>query len=533
MKQLTIEKIIDSFVILWFAFSLITWCLNKTAVSNTIMQDRSLLVCLYFFFRLAINKFGRYARGGLLIILFLGYWYELLLGYLQLFEIVPTSDYYNLLLGSFKDPGPYGGFIAICDSIFIAFFINNKDKKYKTVLIISFIFGIILLPSIRSRAAILSLVLSLFLLFFKTNRQLITKYIIIIISIFALAVIAAYFYKKPSAEGRFFMTKICTRAMFNNNLLGNGFGSFEGVYGNEQFIYFNDKMNGSLDYSLINENERLVSDCPSNSFNDYLKIGIESGLHSLFLFLGILGCSLGLALKHGSNWSYGLLAFMVFAFFFSVSNVLIFNVLLALILSSCVSCKNEYDKTVNYYSIPLIVSTFCIILFLIPSTSNYSKTITKWNGKTYKQYLREKYDLSIVGCDTVQSILSNYPNFLFVYGRAHNKIGNYSKSDSILKIGSKISDDPMFWNVMGNNSLALGNYREAEERYKHAFIMVPNRMYPLYLLANLYYTEGDTAGFIKMSKMIESFIPKVESVSTVRMRSEIKEMAENIYLGEE
>jgi BarA-like signal transduction histidine kinase len=74
---------------------------------------------------------------------------------------------------------------------------------------------------------------------------------------------------------------------------------------------------------------------------------------------------------------------------------------------------------------------------------------------------------------------------------------------------------------MGNNSLALGNYREAEKRYRHAFYMVPNRLYPLYLLAKLYHTEGDTVQFLKMADLVESFIPKVESVNTERLRNEI------------
>ena len=77
---------------------------------------------------------------------------------------------------------------------------------------------------------------------------------------------------------------------------------------------------------------------------------------------------------------------------------------------------------------------------------------------------------------------------------------------------------------MGNNSLAQGKYREAEYRYKHAFQMVPNRLYPLYLLARLYHTEGDTARFLDMADRMESFVPKVESVQTERLRSEIREL---------
>ena len=82
---------------------------------------------------------------------------------------------------------------------------------------------------------------------------------------------------------------------------------------------------------------------------------------------------------------------------------------------------------------------------------------------------------------------------------------------------------------MGNNSLAQGKYREAESRYKHAFYMVPNRLYPLYLLAKLYHEEGDTARFLDMAGRIEVFVPKVESVNTDRLRSEIRELKSGFY----
>ena len=114
--------------------------------------------------------------------------------------------------------------------------------------------------------------------------------------------------------------------------------------------------------------------------------------------------------------------------------------------------------------------------------------------------------------------------FLYYYGQAVRLQEKYEKSDSILKIGTNISSDPMFWNVMGNNSLALGRYREAEERYKHAFYMVPNRLYPLYLLAKLYHAEGDTVRFLDMADKIETFIPKIESANTELLRSEIREI---------
>jgi hypothetical protein len=61
--------------------------------------------------------------------------------------------------------------------------------------------------------------------------------------------------------------------------------------------------------------------------------------------------------------------------------------------------------------------------------------------------------------------------------------------------------------------------------------MVPNRLYPLYLLAKLYHEEGDTVRFFEMAHIVETFIPKVESGNTERLRDEIRELR-NISYGQ-
>jgi tetratricopeptide (TPR) repeat protein len=126
--------------------------------------------------------------------------------------------------------------------------------------------------------------------------------------------------------------------------------------------------------------------------------------------------------------------------------------------------------------------------------------------------------------------LGKDPHFLYMYGYSLRKINQIEKSDSVLSLGTNYSSNPMFLNVMGNNSLTQGRYREAEERYKHAFYMVPNRLYPLYLLAKLYYTEGDTVRFLQMAEMVEEFIPKVESVNTESLRTEIRELKSTLIM---
>ena len=118
---------------------------------------------------------------------------------------------------------------------------------------------------------------------------------------------------------------------------------------------------------------------------------------------------------------------------------------------------------------------------------------------------------------------------MFAFGQSLNKCGEYAKSDSILEMGAAISSDPMFWNVMGNNAKALQQYDRAEECYLRAFNMLPNRLYPLTLLAELYYATGDSCAFIRMKDIVNNFKPKVESVQTEKLREEINSLSFNCY----
>jgi hypothetical protein len=60
--------------------------------------------------------------------------------------------------------------------------------------------------------------------------------------------------------------------------------------------------------------------------------------------------------------------------------------------------------------------------------------------------------------------------------------------------------------------------------------MIPNRLYPLSLLAKLYHENGDTTLFLHLSNAINSFVPKVESELTKELREEIDLIIHESYL---
>ncbi len=518
-------------------------------------QHTGSIVCqmliLFVFCRFMFSFFSRFSFYITIIVLAISCLRETVLGFSQMFSFGLT--HHRVLSGSFNNPGPYGGWLAVCASVLIAYYIFQrflsgsytvicriKQKEFTSKVLFSLIGLIIIsaitiIPSTQSRAALLALGCSMsFLLLFvlkqcKKLLAFIKRYGIIICVIVLSIGVAAYYYKKPSADGRMLMNRINVLAVFNNTQTVPENKLFGGKYGDNQSRYFEkqikEKGKSDLDWTVINQKERMIADCPEFAFNEYLQVGVDFGPLYLFLFLVIIIWISTKSFKNGSIWCYGIISFAVFALFSYPLHLLKFQILFPVLLAAGLSSSNNgTEKKCVFVELLLIIS---VIVFVVKPPMilrrDRIEREKQW-AHIYYYYQEEKYDEVVESCAPLFENMRENQDYLFFYGQSLNKIGKYEKSDSILHIGTLVSCDPMFWNVMGNNSLALGRYKEAEERYKHAFYMVPNRLYPLNLLAKLYHSVGDTVRFLEMSDMVESFIPKVESVNTEYLRYEIREL---------
>ena len=98
----------------------------------------------------------------------------------------------------------------------------------------------------------------------------------------------------------------------------------------------------------------------------------------------------------------------------------------------------------------------------------------------------------------------------------------------VLERAKRPSGDPMIRYMIAKNRQALGDYREAERELLQAIEILPERLYPYYLLAKLYaesefYQEDK---FRAAAGAVLTKEPKVESTAVREMRTEIKKMVE-------
>lgn len=417
-----------------------------------------------------------YVRITLIFLIALFAMYETGLGILQIIGVCASSHPNFKMTGSFENPGPFGGFIAIMFAILGSYVLLNRniDKWYEKVLVIlsmiSCVLCIIVLPASMSRAAWLALGVAA-LVFGLMELSLADwlrkhKRCAIIASVLVMMVMTGVFLlKKDSAIGRLHIWNIELRSIANKPWTGHGKGSVLGVYGDMQAEYFAEKNRPEI--------IKKVAGCPEYAFNEYLKVGVEYGIPAMLAVIAVLIGSIHLLLKSHSPIAYGLIAFSVFAFF---SYPL-----------SAVKIKSEAEKD--------------------------------WESVRYLSGMELYADAADEYAPLYEDLKDNY-RYLYDYGYALFKCGRYTESNKILKEGSKISSDPMFYNIMGRNNEALGFFREAESNYWHSNHMVPCRIYPLSLLLNLKIKIGSNQEAIEIGEKISSMQINDKLLSMKRLHKE-------------
>jgi tetratricopeptide (TPR) repeat protein len=146
----------------------------------------------------------------------------------------------------------------------------------------------------------------------------------------------------------------------------------------------------------------------------------------------------------------------------------------------------------------------------------------------YKQWNRARmlYSAGMYG-DAVEEYAGKYfylqdeTAFLFEYAQSLAKSEQYEKSNEILRRAMQISCDPMLYNIMGRNCQSLKQYGLAEQCFQKAANITPNRLYPHYLLAKLYYETGQKEKAEAETDIVLTKPPKVESTAVKEMREEL------------
>ena len=555
------SKWADITIVAFLGVILVTydWKLNPEPVRLLAICQ---LVILWFVLRIIYTRFPE-LKNFTIAVLILTAGIEAWIGLGQLFGWKNSNHSIFQLTGSFFNPGPYSGYLAIllplCFNCMLCF---RNAKRWSRKNILCILCGIVcllilfILPAGMSRTAWISAFVGcayvswmhcsklreLHYNFRKNHRRLSTVIYtaLVFLSLFAYSFV--HNMKKDSADGRFLIWSTTSQAILEPPAygLGQGLGGFPAAYANAQ----------SISSISFDDQDNKVAGCPEYAFNEYLELIVETGIIGASIFVTWLMICIGHSINHKRIGLTGsILAFSIFCMASYPLHLPGLGMLLIVLCSLACTPRTRQDREVILKSISFnkdirletikeyklsnlsYLFFFCALLTSIISVTifleqkGYYKAYKKWN-QVKMLYNAHAYEKAVEEYTTIYPLLNHRPEFLFELAQSLNKTGQYSQAKEELERATKLSSDPMIWYMLAKNEQALGKYEQAENHLLHGIKILPNRIYPWYMLTKLY-AEPDFYHWKNLEEAAQTILkitPKVPSSAVEEMQKETKEL---------
>jgi len=462
-------------------------------------------------------------------------------GLLQLYGVLPGMHALYSLTGSFHNPGPFSIYLAILFPLALGLqlFLTPSGKTAYVLKYLAAVFCIaiiVLLPATGSRTAWIGAAAgSLLLLNYKYrligfNRFRSTgKYFLVAVTILvsAIGLYALYQLRQGSADGRAFIWQISKEIIKEKPLTGIGINGMEREYADYQARYFAGKQ--------FSAEELQLADNPAYVFNDFLQLAVEEGIPVLLLFLAVAAYFLYLFFSgyfslRLSTAQLGagaaLITGWVCCLFSYPMQLISIQQLLMILLAYGAMLQPSLTAHTPRMGYPFRIAFICIIVLSGIGIANTCKDLGS------RMRWKEANDVMESGdyATAIRQYRQCYPSlredgkFLLRYGKALAIVSNYRESIVILnQAKTKIGDQFLFVNQAGNY-LSIGEYDQAIYYYQYAIDMVPNRMYPRYLLAKAFIQKRDTLNAVKTAAYVVNMQEKIVSPATIEMKNEMKSL---------
>ncbi|MCQ2068295.1 MAG: hypothetical protein MJY68_04240 [Bacteroidaceae bacterium] len=329
------------------------------------------------------------------------------------------------------------------------------------------------------------------------------------------------------------MAKIATKIIAHNGIMGTGADGYAGAFGLEQYRYFSDYSENVDINTLVNLNkgDTGYACTPLTAFNEFLRMGVEHGLFAMLLAFYIFIRGMVVLIRNSSPLGYGLLSLFITSQFSYPHCYSVYCLLLSIFMGAAGSMDYQITNTrlkcVHWITNAVGAVLSGAILFLELPQIEYKNKLDNMESDIAFFFSNGEYSTVCDYCEKqIDKDFLNL-NLLYEYGVSLSMTGQYEKSDSILRVGASRSCNPVFWYEIGNNNVRHGYHDKAEQSYIRSFMMVPNRITPLYYLAQLYHHNGDKEKLERIACYSDSFKPKIPSYTTKEYHNKIKQLAES------
>jgi O-antigen polymerase len=256
---------------------------------------------------------------------------------------------------------------------------------------------------------------------------------------------------------------------------------------------------------------------------------IENGITGFLLFMLVIGFLFypvkeNIAANRSMPAMYaGIIAILVSAAF-SYSFELIFILFVFLMLAAFVSADTKPVIQVSIHNrlmrgIIVLPVLLCMIFIGITTVQEYAWR-QKWRY-AFALLRNENYNNATILYKEVCEGIPHEKTVLLEYGKSLLLLERYDEGLAVLENAAKYIADPFLSINLAEGYTALKKYDRAEKELLQSISMIPNRIYPRYLLAKLYMQQGDT---LKASRYAEKTLQlpvKVQSQAIMQMQQEL------------
>ncbi|MBE6332721.1 MAG: O-antigen ligase family protein [Bacteroidales bacterium] len=527
----------DIFVAVWMAYWLLRLWVGAEYPCGTSATKVMQMCVLYVVLRGIFAGCGQWAAAALCALIAVGGVVESVWGIGQMIDGTSRHASY-LLTGSFLNPGPYSGYVMMAAAVLLTI-INYKlrlcDYKLQITNYLSYAqwamlaVCLMVLPATWSRAAWVGLaVVGLWVFraqWWRWRWWLLAGGV-------ALAMML-YVVKQGSAEGRLIIWASALTSWLHSPWWGVGIGGFSRacadglaeIYQENPLAFHAFRSAGVTEYS----------------FNAPLQVLVEQGAVGLLLAVAAVASAMMRMWRVCRPLAAGMVSLLVFACFGYPFEMLPYCILAVTAGAVCAGWNADDAEGTDKDGLSALGrsrwASFAmkkwqvagvIVLFSLGAVPLANEVERRTQSATDASLMTGMNDAFFLKdfWELLPDEMDN-PRFLFQMAKLLADVGRWRDSNAILRMGTEVSGDPMFYVLQGNNYREMGLLDDADAAYQRALAIMPNRMYPLYRRMLLRAEMGDTATAVALAEKITSMQPKIESPATREMQETARRFIES------
>ena len=430
------------------------------------------------------------------------------IGLLQGFGILNSLHSLFAVTGTFGNPGPFGGYIAMAAALTLPCMSQGRLSPYRRGLLFACLaIAISALVWSGSRAAwcaFLSAALLFLYLKIPARRQKLKWGITILwVMSIPIASMLLYLYRPASADARMFIWRVCGDMISQHPLTGVGTGRFAAHYMPSQAGYL----------MTASETVRRNADDNLFAYNETLTILCEQGVVGLclataFWILALRGLKSSFESDGKKVLLFPAIALLVFAQFSYPLSLWSFTSLFVFIAAMGTHdryvCRPLHAVPLSFVCIALL-ATGCALRWrsqdwihryaLFATRSDYPGHVVEWTIR---------HDPYLLACHADAAFLrTDYETAL----KQMERLAHYARSAR--------------WTVRkGECHEATGDTLKALDAYQTASRMMPGLLYPLFAEFNLCRKSNNKERASLLARKIIASQPKIDNSKTRNMKRE-------------